>query len=157
MSPTPVTVLGWREWIRIPDWGVEHLKAKVDTGARTSALHVSDFEEFEHDTASWCRFVVHPWQQNDRDGVLVTAPLVEWRAVRSSSGQSDIRPVVTTTVSMGGLFLPIELTLTRRDDMKFRMLIGRAALQHHCLVDPAHSYLGGIPKKSVRRANRRKP
>jgi hypothetical protein len=153
--PPPIAV-GWREWISLPEWGVEHMKAKIDTGARTSAMHAFAPERFERDGVPWVRFAVHPWQRSAADEVLVEAQLLTQRRVKSSSGASDLRPVVRTTVTLCGRTLPIEVTLTRRDTMGFRMLIGRQALRRAFVVDPAASYVGGRPPLETRQRNRRR-
>ena len=150
----PKTTVGWREWVALPDWGVEHIKAKIDTGARTSALHAFDFEPFERDDADWARFAIKPWQDSSSDVVVVEAPLLGRRNVRSSSGSAGTRPVVSTVVALASQVVPIEVTLTRRDEMGFRMLIGRQALRRAFVVDPARSYLGGKPAREIRQRNR---
>jgi hypothetical protein len=154
--PPPIAV-GWREWVSLPDWGVEHMKAKIDTGARTSAMHAFALEHFERDGRPWVRFEVHPWQRSAADEVVVEAQLLSERRVKSSSGATDLRPVVRTTVTLCGKTLPIEVTLTRRDSMGFRMLIGRQALRRTFVVDPAASYLGGRPPLATRQRNRGRP
>jgi hypothetical protein len=146
--------VGWREWIALPDWGVPAIKAKVDTGARTSALHAFDIETFERDGSAWARFLIHPWQDSSADEISVEAPLMDHRSVRSSSGASRLRPVVSTTVELAGTLVPIEVTLTRRDEMGFRMLIGRQALRRRFLVDSGRSYLGGKPARDIIDRNR---
>jgi len=150
---TPTTI-GWREWVALPDWGVRHIKAKIDTGARTSAIHAFDIEVIERDGRSWARFAIHPWQQASADEVVVEAPLLGERQVRTSSGTADDRPVIATTMTLAGRDVSIEITLTRRDEMGFRLLVGREALRHAFVVDPARSYLGGRPDREVRRRNR---
>ena len=147
-------VIGWREWVALPDWDVPWIKAKIDTGARTSALHAYDMETLERDGAAWARFTIHPWQGSSADSVVVEAPLLDSRAVRSSSGSARVRPVVITTVELAGGAVPVEVTLTRRDEMGFRMLIGRQALRGAFIVDPARSYLGAKPAREIRRRNR---
>jgi hypothetical protein len=149
-----LTAVGWREWVGLPDWGVPAIKAKIDTGARTSALHAFDIEAVQRKGEAWARFVIHPWQDSRADEVVVEAPLLERRAVRSSSGTARVRPVVLTTVSLAGHQVPIEVTLTRRDEMGFRMLIGRQALRRRFVVDPARSYLGGRPERGLIDRNR---
>ncbi len=149
-------VLGWREWVALGDWDVSHLKAKVDTGARTSSLHAFDLEWFQQGEAPWVRFVIHPWQRSTDDAVVAKAPVVSTRDVRSSSGAIDRRPVVRTTLVIGGHSVDSEITLTRRDEMGFRMLVGREAIRNRFLVDPGVSYLGGRPSKDVRIKNRRR-
>lgn len=138
-------VVGWREWLSLPDMGIERIKAKVDTGARTSALHAFALERFEREGAPMVRFEAHPLQRDTSVVVPVEARLVERRTVRSSSGSETLRPVVRTTVELMGRRWEIELTLIRRDPMGFRMLLGRQAVRGHFLIDPGRSYLGGEP------------
>ncbi len=147
-------MLGWREWVALPDWGVAHLKAKIDTGARTSSLHAFDLQWFDHDGNPWVRFEIHPWQRSVTDAVTAEAAVVATRDVKSSSGDVEHRPVVHTSLVLAGREVTAEVTLTRRDEMGFRMLIGREALRNRFLVDPGVSYVGGRPDKSVRRRNR---
>lgn len=151
----PRTTIGWREWVALPDWGVRHIKAKIDTGARTSAIHAFDIEAVERDGRPWARFAIHPWQHTSADEVVVEAPLLGERRVRSSSGAVGKRPVIATTMVLAGLSVPIEVTLTRRDEMGFRLLIGREALRRAYVVDPARSYVGGRPDRESRNRNRR--
>lgn len=146
--------MGWREWVALPAWGVAHVKAKVDTGARTSALHAYDLTRHERDGEPWVTFSVHPWQGSEDDAVDVDAPVVDEREVRSSSGEARRRPVVRTSLLLAGVVTPVELSLTRRDEMGFRMLVGREALRGRFVVDPERSYLGGRPGRDVRRRNR---
>ena len=136
------TVIGWREWVGLPDCGVPRIKAKVDTGARTSALHAFRLEEFVEGDTLWARFEVHPDQRSSEGAVVVTAPIVEHRRIRSSNGTVQTRPVIRTTLEAVGHRIPIDVTLTNRDEMGFRMLIGRAALRRRFLVDPTRSYYG---------------
>lgn len=148
------TLTGWREWVTLPNIGVSHIKAKIDTGAQTSALHAADVEEFSRDGSSWVRFTVHPWQHNDNDEHRVELPVHDRRTVRSSSGHSQDRLVVLMDIELLGQRIPAEFTLTSRHEMVFRMLIGREALRQGFLVDPAASYLGGKPEQAIRRRNR---
>lgn len=138
----------------LPDWHVEHLKAKVDTGARTSSLHAFDLEWFERDAVPWVRFQVHPWQRSTDGAIVVEVPVVATREIRSSSGDIDRRPVVHTSLAIAGATVDAEITLTRRDEMGFRMLIGREAIRNRFVVDPGVSYVGGQPPKTVRMKNR---
>ena len=147
-------VIGWREWVGLPDFGIKHIKVKVDTGARSSSLHAFDLREFERDGEEWVRFQVHPVQRKKMRTVEVEAQVLEHRSVRSSSGKASMRPVIVTNVRLLGITWPVELTLASRDEMGFRMLVGREALAQGFMVDPAASYLGGKPPKSVRRRNR---
>ena len=148
------TIVGWREWVSLPGLGVPWVKAKVDTGARTSALHAFDLEEFHRDGETWVRYSVHPWQDSDEDAVGCESRVVDRREVRSSSGHAEERYVVQLDVSLCGRVVDAEVTLSKRDEMGFRMLVGREALCQGFLVDPSSSYLGGRPKPSVRRRNR---
>lgn len=152
-GPGP-TVVGWREWITLPAWGIDHLKAKIDTGARTSALHAYDLRRHERGGRPWVTFSIHPWQGSDDDAVEVDAEVVDHREVRSSSGAAEQRPVVRTELGLADLVGPVELTLTRRDEMGFRMLVGREALRGRYVVNPERSYVGGRPHRDVRRRNR---
>jgi hypothetical protein len=146
--------MGWREWVGFPAWGIEHLKAKVDTGARTSSLHVMDLVWFEKEGEKWVQFVVSPLQRSNEDPVVVRARVIATRDVRSSSGAVDHRPVIQVTIKVCSVLMEAELTLTNRDEMGFRMLLGRQALRGHFLVDPGASYLGGKPDKKIRRRHR---
>ena len=141
----------------LPDWDVAHLKAKIDTGARTSSLHAFGLEWFDRAGTPWVRFEVHPWQRSTNDYVIAEAGVVATRDVKSSSGEIEHRPVVHTTLVLAGRTVTAEVTLTRRDEMGFRMLVGREALRRRFVVDPGVSYLGGRPDKSIRRRNRSDP
>ncbi len=134
-------VIGWREWVGLEELGIAWVKAKVDTGARSSSLHAWDVRVDAH--AGEVRFAVHPLQHDDVLTVPVRAPLLAMRDVRSSNGEVERRPSIITTANLGGEAVPIELTLTNRDDMGFRMLLGRSALKRRFLVDPGRSFLGG--------------
>ncbi len=138
----------------LPDHGVEWMKAKVDTGARTSSLHAFGIEAFTRGGEPWVRFEVHPWQRSTGDSVTIEAAVLDRRWVRPSSGKRERRYVVALPVRVAGRTLPVELTLARRDAMGFRMLLGRQALRRRFTVDPGRSYLGGRPPKATRRANR---
>jgi len=133
--------LGWREWVSLPDLNIPDIKAKVDTGARTSALHAFYVEPFERDGVEWVRFKMHPLQRNDEDVVECEAPIKDQRMVRDSGGHGEMRYVIETTIMIGANPLQAELTLTDRESMKFRMLLGRTALRGNYLVDSGRSYL----------------
>lgn len=147
------TVVGWREWIRMTALGVPWIKAKIDTGAKTSSLHAFDLQEIEIDGAPWVRFHVHPWQASDADSVPVELPLHDRRPVRSSSGHVEERCVVLMRMTLARKKITAEVTLTGRDEMGFRMLIGREALAQGFLVDSRISYAGPRPKRTTRRRN----
>jgi hypothetical protein len=136
-------VIGWREWLALPDLGIQAIKAKVDTGARTSALHTFGLEPFEKDGTLKVKFTVHPLQRRNDIEVCCVADVVDRRRVTSSDGQSEKRYVIQTIVALGEVRWPIELSLTNRKSMRFRMLLGRAAVTGPLLVDPAKSYLTG--------------
>lgn len=140
---TPPEVLGWREWASLPDFDVEAIKVKLDTGARTSSLHAFDLTRFERDGRAMVRFEVHPVQRSADDAVVVEAEVVDERWIRNSGGGRELRPVIETTIGIGERSWPIELTLTRRDEMGFRMLLGRQALKRKALVDPGRSFRAG--------------
>ena len=143
--PRPTQIVGWREWIALPDLEIGAIKAKIDTGARSSSLHAYDMKRFRRRGVSMIRFKVHPIQRDFRTVVQSEAPLVDLRKVRSSSGVQTLRPVIETAIELGGRSWEIEITLVRRDEMGFRMLLGRQALRGHLLVDPGGSFLASSP------------
>ncbi|WP_035994398.1 ATP-dependent zinc protease [Leptolyngbya sp. KIOST-1] len=138
-------IIGWREWVALPGLGVPAIKAKIDTGARSSALHAFDVERFEQAGRAMVRFQAHPLQRNDDYLITAVAVLLEEREVRNSGGQAELRPVIETQVQVGQAVWTIELTLTNRDEMGFRMLLGRQAVRRRYLVDPGRSYLQPLP------------
>lgn len=140
--------------MQLPDEGIPWIKAKLDTGAQTSALHAVKVEEFTRDAAAWVRFVVHPWQRSVADTITVELPVHDRRRVRSSSGHVQERFVVLMPLVLVGRPVVAEVTLTNRDSMGFRMLIGREVLRQGFLVNSAKSYLGDRAPKPVRRRNR---
>ena len=144
-------VIGWREWVGLPDLGLKRIKAKVDTGARSSSLHAFDLEQFERHGEEWVRFKLHPVQRRSETVVTAEAKVLEYRSVRSSSGKASTRPVIITNVELLGVSWPVELTLANRDEMGFRMLLGREAFRRRFLVDAGKSYYGGRPKRSRKR------
>ena len=143
-------VLGWREWVQLPELGLDSIKAKVDTGARTSALHAFEVNAFDEDGRQRVEFKMHP-NQRDSDTVIVCrADIKDERVVRDSGGHQEKRWVIETPVCIGEQCWPIELTLTSRDDMLFRMLLGRTAMRGRAIVNPGKSYLTGTRfKKQV--------
>jgi hypothetical protein len=142
-SQKKTTTFGWREWVCLPELGIECIKAKVDTGARTSALHAFEVRQFDIDGRQRLEFKMHPRQRDNETVVVCQADVVDERVVRDSGGHSEKRWVIETPVTIGGESWPIEMTLTARDDMLFRMLLGRTAIRNRAVVDPARSYLVG--------------
>jgi hypothetical protein len=138
-------MIGWREWVALPDLGVTRIKCKIDTGARTSALHATAIKYFDGpDGQRMVRFKVHPDQRRARHTIEAEAPFVEKRLVRNSGGIAEYRPVIMTHVELAGVCWPLEITLARRELMGFRMLLGRQAMSRRFIIDPARSYLAGV-------------
>lgn len=150
------TLAGWREWVQLPDVGIPWIKAKLDTGAQTSSIHAFDIVPFERDGTDWVRFRLRPWQESTEDEVLVERPVHDRRRVRSSSGHVQERFVVTMRALLVGHEVDVEVTLSNRDEMGFRMLIGRQALRHGFVVTSGRSFLGGRAPRTMRRRNRGK-
>ena len=140
MSNPPV--LGWREWGSLPELGISRIKMKVDTGARTSALHAFRVERLRRAGADWVRFLIHPLQEDTQQVVESVVPLLEYREISDSGGHRELRPVVRTVLVLGPIRRSVEITLTDRDTMKFRMLLGRTAMSG-LLVRPDASFLLG--------------
>lgn len=145
-SSRPLLTIGWREWVSLPQLGIDQIKAKVDTGARSSALHAIHVKEFKRDGQSWVKFQVHPQQRSSKIVTTTEAQIIDRRSIRSSSGKAAVRPVILTMVYLLGIQFEVELTLANRDEMGFRMLLGREALRNRFLVDSGKSYLGGRPR-----------
>jgi hypothetical protein len=142
--------VGWREWVRLTDLGVAAIKAKIDTGARTSALHAFAIEPFRRSGALWLRFEVHPIQRSSAVKIKCEARSVDERAVRNSGGQVERRYIIETKLMLGDRVWPIELALANRDQMGFRMLLGRTALDGRALIEPGRSFLAGHKPPSLR-------
>ena len=140
-------ILGWREWISLPELGIDQIKAKIDTGARTSALHAFDVQLIEVSGEKVVKFNIHPMQRDMDTVIECQAPLLDEREVRDSGGHSELRYVIETQIAIGTSIHTAEVTLTNRDSMGFRMLIGRTTMNGHYLVDPGQSYLMGKRKK----------
>lgn len=142
--------VGWREWIALPDLGVEFIKAKIDTGAKTSVLHADGIKIVRKGDKRYVRFTLYPSQRSNHRATPARALLVEKRIIRSSSGHQTKRPVIRTHIQIGNEVWPIEVTLVDRAVMGFRMLLGRQAIHKRFVVDPAHSFLvGNRPPRSL--------
>lgn len=144
-------ILGWREWVGLPALDIEHIRAKLDTGARSSCLHVEQSEEYLDGGQLWIRFAIDPIAKRDRTRNWYAAPIVDKREVTDSSGHRSVRPFIRTPLRIAGQQYDIEINLTNRREMLFPMLLGRTALVNRIMVDPALSYtLGNFdPETSV--------
>lgn len=145
MSKLPKLIAGWREWAQLPDLGVEKIKVKLDTGARTSSLHAFDLSPFTQLGTEWVRFDIHPLPENESITQTCVSPIVDYRWITSSTGHKQKRFIIHTTLQIGDFSSLIELSLANRDEMGFGMLVGRKALKRRILVDPNHSFLLSHP------------
>lgn len=147
MIKTKIATVGWREYVSLPKLKLHHLKAKIDTGARTSALHAFAIEEFYQRGQRKIRFAIHPIQRDNRTVIWCTSNILDRRRVSDSGGHRELRYVISTDLVIGEIRYPIEITLTNRDNMLFRMLLGRQALKNYFIVNPAKSYLQPMDEK----------
>jgi hypothetical protein len=144
-QPSKVTekpIIGWREWISLPQIGVPGIKVKIDTGARSSALHTHDYKIFERDGQEFVRFHLHPLRRRNSIELTCEAPVHDYREVKDSGGHPELRPFIRTLAKLGEETWEIDINLTNREAMKFRMLLGREALAPF-LVNPSQNYLIG--------------
>ena len=144
MSNQLITV-GWREWLQLPELNLPAIKAKIDTGARTSCLHAFSIETYTKDNKNWARFGIHPYQDDTETEIYCDAEVIDERTVTDSGGHKEQRYVILTNVLLGEQSWPIEITLTNRDNMRFRMLLGRTAMEKKIIVNPDKSYVLGKP------------
>ncbi len=143
-------IIGWREWLVLPDLNIHKIKAKVDTGARTSALHAFWVEGYKKNHQSWVKFTIHPIQHNTNIVIECDAPVKDRRMVTDSGGHKQYRYVIETMIQLGTHTFTSELTLTNRDTMVFRMLLGRSAITDRFLVDSQNSfYMGRLKNKAI--------
>lgn len=155
MNENELLVVGWREWILLPDLALPPIKAKVDTGARTSAIHAFSVRPFVENGQEKVEFQIHPRQLDNEHIVTCTADVCDKRIVTDSGGHKEERFVILTTLNIGSHQLPIEMTLTSRDDMRFRMLLGRNAIKGWAVVDSSRSYvIGSPPQKRSKKSKR---
>ena len=144
----PLITVGWREWVLLPGLGLPHIKAKIDTGARTSCLHAFSVEPFEKNGEKWVRFGIHPHQHDVDTEVYSEAKVTDKRMVSDSGGHKEERYVISTELGIAEQRWPVEITLTNRDTMLFRMLLGRTAMENKIIVNPAKSFLLGKLKST---------
>lgn len=142
IQDSPITV-GWREWLSLPELGLPPVKAKIDTGARTSCLHAFSLQPFSREGKPWVRFGMHPNQRDISKEIFCEAEVIDERIVTDSGGHKETRYVILTQLVLPTASWPIEVTLTNRDSMRFRMLLGRSAMQGRIVVMPDQSYLLG--------------
>ena len=136
-------VVGAEEWCMFSTLGVPAIKARVDSGAKTSSIHAFNIQTFKRDNNPWVSFEIHPLQQNRTTTIRCEAPVIDRRNVKSSSGESEKRFVIKVPMQLGDHEWDVELTLTNRDSMGYRMLLGREAMNNRILVDPSESFLLG--------------
>lgn len=141
LDSSEMLTVGWREWVELPDLGVPNIKAKIDSGARTSCLHTSDYQIFQKDGADWVSFTLHPIKNHQEIENRAEAPVCDYRTVRDSGGHEEKRPFIKTMLKIGDLNWPIEVSLSNRESMKFRMLLGRTTMSRRILIDCSKSYL----------------
>ena len=134
-------IIGWREWVSLPELGIPGLKVKIDTGARTSALHAFAIETFESADGLWVKFGINPIRKRKDIEVFTQARVIDKRWVTDSGGHGEMRYAIETTVLLGSISFPADITLTDRDGMIFPMLLGRKAIQDRFLIDPAQKYV----------------
>lgn len=141
--------IGWREWVSMPEFGVTEIKAKVDTGADNSSLHAFNLERFQQDGVEMVRFEIHPRQRKRKPSIECVAPVALERKVKNPGGRSELRPVIRTTLIVAGQEVEAWVNLTTRDEMTFRMLLGRRTVRNHFVVDPGRSYVGERPSRKA--------
>jgi ribosomal protein S6--L-glutamate ligase len=136
LGKPPKVLIGWQEWCTLPKLHVPAIKAKIDSGAKTSALHASDIHSFHRHGQLFVQFLIHPLQRTLKFETTCTALVADQRMVMNSGGHKELRYVITTAITLGQMTWEIDITLTNRDPMTFRMLLGRDALKGHSIIDP---------------------
>ncbi|WP_111637469.1 ATP-dependent zinc protease family protein [Marinomonas shanghaiensis] len=145
----PKMIIGCDEWCAFPSLDIPAIKARVDSGAKTSSMHAINIVRFTREDEHWVRFDVHPLQKNRKVTVHCEAPLIDQRVIKSSSGDKEKRPVIRVPLSLGGKTWEAEVTLTNRDSMGYRMLLGREAMNGRILIDPEGMCLLGEKAKNT--------
>ncbi len=147
---TAQQAVGWREWVALPDIGIDEIRAKIDTGARTSAIHAWNIERVERDGLPWLRFDIIPSTARGSRRVACLSPLVDERDIRNSGGAVERRFIIVTMLRLGGAEWTVELSLANRDEMGYRLLLGRTALSRRVIVKPGSSFLLGKPAQTIK-------
>lgn len=145
---TQLPLLGWREWLALPELNIERIKAKIDTGARSSALHAFAIEPYRKGGQHWVMFAIHPMQKHTDSVIECHAPIKDRRFVSDSGGHKQRRYVIESQLLLGQSLISAEITLTNRDNMQFRMLLGRTAMNGRFIIDPSASYVQGKPNNN---------
>ena len=143
--PTQLPMLGWREWVALPEFGIAQIKAKIDTGARSSALHTVDLDPYLKNGENWLMFTVETKKKHNEELIECHAPIKDRRVVSNSGGHKQRRYVIETQLIFGRHLIQAEITLTNRDSMRFPMLLGRTAMNRIFIIDPHASYLQDKP------------
>jgi ribosomal protein S6--L-glutamate ligase len=136
LGKPPKVLIGWQEWCALPNLQIPAIKAKIDSGAKTSAFHAAEIRPFHRHGELFVHFLVHPLQQTEKFATACTALVADQRTVMNSGGHKELRYVITTAITLGQMTWEIDITLTNRDPMTFRMLLGRDALKGHSIIDP---------------------
>lgn len=147
MKRKELKIIGWREWVSLTDLDIDMIKAKVDSGARTSSLHAFDIEIYKRGENKFVKFSIHPDQKSEKKEKECRSKILEFRKVKSSNGQVELRPVILTKVKLLDEVWEVEMTLTNRDEMGFRMLLGRESIRKKFLIDTGKSFYGNKKKK----------
>jgi hypothetical protein len=142
-------ILGWREWVGLPSLKIPAIEAKIDTGARSSSLHTSSYEIFTQDGTNWVDYTLHPVPERPDVEIVGRALLLDRRAVKDSGGHEEERPFIESEIAIGAMTWTIELSLTNRENMKYRMLLGRTGMRGRALVNCEKFHLSGLTDRSA--------